>query len=368
VRVCFSEKVCPLRFHGKIELDNVHFAYPTNPQKLVLKGVSLSVEPGEKVALVGMTGCGKSSIMSLLLRLYEPQQGKILIDGRPIEQYDVRYLRSRMVIVDQSTVLFRLTIRENIALGLGPHQMNDEEIQKVCEDACAWDFIQEQTDKLTTDLTTGGSNLSGGQRQRLAIARAMGRKPDIILLDEATSALDVKNESLVQKALDKLAKQGSALVIAHRLSTIKDSDQIVVLDQGVKQEQGTHDGLLRKAGDENLAVSSHGLAEHRTPPRSKSIDVFREPCTVLRRRLRSTSPQSRTALAAWRGGDAGVTYKSFWDASTKEGKEVLTLKQMQADLKKLRAELSTLEGRAAEITQHITAVFPEPAPAGWTVQ
>merc|ERR1719387_689492 len=158
--------------------------------------------------------------MSLLLRLYQPQKGQIKIDGRSIEDYDVNYLRSRMVIVDQHTVLFRMTLRENITFGL-QRDKGDDEIQRTCEEACAWDFIQEKPDKLMTDVTTGGGNLSGGQRQRLAIARAMIRNPDIILLDEATSALDVKNETVVQKALDKLAKQGSALVIAHRLSTIR---------------------------------------------------------------------------------------------------------------------------------------------------
>jgi len=175
------------------------------------------------VALVGPTGCGKSSCMALLQRLYEPQVGVILLDDVPIQEYDVHYLRSRVVIVDQSTVLFTQTIRDNLTYGI-ERDVSDAEVVQACKDAQAWEFIDEKPDKLLTMLESGGSNLSGGQRQRLAIARAMLRRPDVILLDEATSALDNENEAKVQQALDTLARRGSALVIAHRLSTIKDSD------------------------------------------------------------------------------------------------------------------------------------------------
>merc|ERR1719277_1896530 len=180
--------------------------------------------------------------MSLLLRLYNPMQGTIRIDGRPIEDYDVQYLRSRIAIVDQNTVLFRKTLCENIAYGI--RDASSEDVKKACEEACAWEFIQEKPDKLMTEIATGGSNLSGGQRQRVAIARAIVRRPDVILLDEATSALDAQNERIVQEALDKLAKHGSALVVAHRLSTIQGSDKIVVVDKGQKIEEGTHEELL----------------------------------------------------------------------------------------------------------------------------
>jgi ATP-binding cassette subfamily B protein len=236
-------KLRPARFYGRIEFENVHFAYPSERRKPVLQGLSFKVAPGEKVALVGTTGCGKSSTMNLLQRLYEPQSGRVLIDGIPIEEFDPHYLRQRIAIVDQHTVLFNATIRDNVAYGC---DATDEEVITACKEARAWEFINSKPDKLMTMIADGGKNLSGGQRQRLAIARCLVRKPDVILLDEATSALDNENEALVQEALDALAAKGSALVIAHRLSTIADSDKIVVLDEGKVVEEGTHAALVCK--------------------------------------------------------------------------------------------------------------------------
>ena len=166
---------------------------------------------------------------------------EILIDDVPLEEYDLQYLRQRIVIVDQATVLFNDTIRSNIAYGT---DATDEEVIEALKAAKAWEFVNEMPDKIWSEVSEGGDNLSGGQRQRLAIARAMVRKPDVILLDEATSALDNKSEAMVQEALDQLSKQGSSLVIAHRLSTIKDSDKIVVIDNGQKVEEGTHSELM----------------------------------------------------------------------------------------------------------------------------
>merc|ERR1711988_1762953 len=157
--------------------------------------------------------------MSLLQRLYDPLEGQILIDDVPLQAYDLTFLRSRIVIVDQFTVLFKATIKDNLTYGMDPVP-SDEQIVQACKDARAWEFISDKPDKLLTMLDSGGSNLSGGQKQRLAIARAMIRSPDVILLDEATSALDNENEAKVQEALDALARRGSALVIAHRLSTV----------------------------------------------------------------------------------------------------------------------------------------------------
>jgi ABC-type multidrug transport system fused ATPase/permease subunit len=248
VRLLLSSKRMPLRFEGAIEFDNVVFRYPTDLRKEVLAGLSFSVRPREKVALVGEAGCGKSSCMGLLQRLYDPLEGCIRIDGIPLQDYNVNFLRSRVVIVDQRPVLFATTVRENITYGLR-REVSDDEVIQVLRDASLWEGdngIKSKPDQILTRLGSGGVALSGGQTQRVSIARAMIRNPDVILLDEATSALDNKNEKIVQEALDRLARRGSALVIAHRLTTIKDADKIVVMRKGRMAEQGTHNELLSK--------------------------------------------------------------------------------------------------------------------------
>eukprot|EP00747_Dinoflagellata_sp_TGD_P186752 gnl/TRDRNA2_/TRDRNA2_44002_c0_seq1.p1 gnl/TRDRNA2_/TRDRNA2_44002_c0~~gnl/TRDRNA2_/TRDRNA2_44002_c0_seq1.p1 ORF type:complete len:1022 (+),score=196.51 gnl/TRDRNA2_/TRDRNA2_44002_c0_seq1:453-3068(+) len=244
----FSHKKVPTHFDGRIEFDNVDFRYPTELRKAVLNGLSFTVEPGQKVALVGEAGCGKSSCMALLQRLYDPIAGEIRLDGVPLPEYNVNFLRSRVVIVDQKPVLFASSVRDNITYGLG-RAVDDEQVIQVLRDASLWEGengIKNKPDQILTKLGSGGISLSGGQTQRVSIARAMIRNPDVILLDEATSALDNKNEKIVQEALDRLARRGSALVIAHRLTTIKDADKIVVMRKGVLAEQGTHSELLAR--------------------------------------------------------------------------------------------------------------------------
>jgi len=367
VTVCFSTKVRPTRFHGLIEFDDVHFAYPTNPQKPVLRGVSFTVQPGQKVALVGSTGCGKSSIMALLQRLFEPQRGSIKVDGRPIEDYDVRFLRSRMVIVDQSTVLFATTLRDNIIYGLD-EEVDDKRLEQVCKDACAWSFIEGKPDHLMSEVSTRGANLSGGERQRVAIARAMVRNPDVILLDEATSALDTKNERVVQEALDKLAKQGSALVIAHRLSTIQDSDKIIVVDQGVNLEEGLHSDLIKKQPEKEEPImrpvaspcrkcSGAGdltVVSPRESGEAATMETLPGPPPVMERATSAPAVMAQGDPAV--GLPQKVSYRELWESAS--GSEKMTVQQMQKRIDGLEEELTGLRGRMHKIRSYMSEALP----------
>jgi len=244
-------KLRPERFEGQIQFINVEFTFPSEPHKPILNRLSFSVNPGEKVAFVGSTGCGKSTSIKLIERFYAPTAGTILLDGRPIDTYDVHHLRRHMSVVAQETVLFSTTIRENIIYGLLREEracISDAEIERACRRANAWDFIQEFPRGLETYAGEKGVKMSGGQKQRLAIARAIIRNPTIVLLDEATSALDSKAEALVQGALDEMVvgnnSIGCTIVIAHRLSTVKQCDRIFVMDKGEIKESGPHDELL----------------------------------------------------------------------------------------------------------------------------
>eukprot|EP00463_Aulacantha_scolymantha_P000103 TRINITY_DN105_c0_g1_i3.p1 TRINITY_DN105_c0_g1~~TRINITY_DN105_c0_g1_i3.p1 ORF type:complete len:393 (+),score=52.50 TRINITY_DN105_c0_g1_i3:1535-2713(+) len=241
----------PERFEGRIEFQNVDFTFPTEPNKQILKSFSFTADPGQKVAFVGATGCGKSTSIKLIERYYNPTCGTILLDGRPIEKYDVHHLRRHMSVVAQDNILFSTTIRENIIYGVPKHQrdtMKDEEIEDACRRANAWEFICQFPRKFETYVGESGVKLSGGQKQRIAITRAIIRKPTILLLDEATSALDAKSESHVQQALDRMVEdncRGCTIMIAHRLTTIRNCDKIIVMDNGMKVEEGSHVELLK---------------------------------------------------------------------------------------------------------------------------
>ena len=238
------------RFVGNISFDNVKFFYPSRPDFTVLKNVSFKVNSGEMLALVGPSGSGKSTIASLLLRFYELQSGKISIDGKDISSYDLTEYRNNLAIVPQDVLLFGGTIKENIAYG--KLDATDTEIREAARQANAFDFIESFPEKFQTKVGERGIQLSGGQRQRIAIARAILKNPSILILDEATSSLDSESERLVQEALDKLMKGRTSIVIAHRLSTIRNADKIIVLENGLVRESGTHaelsavtDGLYR---------------------------------------------------------------------------------------------------------------------------
>ena len=226
--------VRPTQFKGHLVFQDVKFTYPTEKQKPVLRGFSFEVRPGQKVATVGGAGCGKSTSMYLLQRLYDCDEGLITIDGLPIQDYDVHHLRRSIGIVAQDNILFSASIKDNICYGMGQGHLpmpTDEEIWAICEKANAKEFLMQFPNLLNTFVGERGVKLSGGQKQRIAICRAMIRKPTILLLDEATSALDPVNEKVVQRALDTMMKEfhGVAIVIAHRLTTVRNCDNIVMM-------------------------------------------------------------------------------------------------------------------------------------------
>jgi len=226
------------RLQGDILFDNVAFSYPTRADMPVLKGVSLNIPSGQKVAIVGQSGAGKSTVMQLLLQFHQPLGGRILADGVNIQDYDLAAYRENFAIVPQEVILFGGTIRENILYG--KPDASDAEIMAAAKQANAWDFIDSFPEGLETIVGERGIKLSGGQRQRIAIARAILRNPSILLLDEATSSLDAESERLVQEALENLMEGRTSIIIAHRLATIREVDCIYVLEGGNIVEQGTH--------------------------------------------------------------------------------------------------------------------------------
>ncbi|XP_019364107.1 PREDICTED: multidrug resistance protein 1-like isoform X1 [Gavialis gangeticus] len=250
----------PERLIGEIEFKNIHFSYPSRPDIRILSGLSLKVQTGKTIALVGSSGCGKSTTIQLLQRFYDPVQGEITLDGRDIRTLNVRWLRENIGIVSQEPVLFATTIAENIRYGR--EDISDVEIEQAAKEANAFDFISRLPDKFNTLVGERGAQLSGGQKQRIAIARALARNPKILLLDEATSALDTQSESIVQTALDKARAGRTTIVIAHRLSTIRNADIIAGFERGVLVEQGTHNELMAQKGVYYSLVMQQGHNEN----------------------------------------------------------------------------------------------------------
>jgi len=251
------------QLEGKIEFNEVKFYYPSDPNKrIILNGINLLFESGKKIALVGESGCGKSTIVNLIERLYDINEGKILIDGIEINRYDIYYLRSFIGYVQQEPVLFNKSIRDNIIFGREEYLKSigniEELIQKACEEAYVNEFLDSLPGKLNYIVGVKGNKLSGGQKQRIAIARAIITRPKIIILDEATSSLDNISEKEVQRALDNISqKRVTTIIIAHRLSTIKNADLIYAIKGGNVLEQGTHDKLLELGGYYAGLIYSH---------------------------------------------------------------------------------------------------------------
>ena len=230
------------KIKGNVTFKNVAFSYHSRKEIKVLKDVSFTANFGQKIAIVGPSGTGKSTIASLLLRFYTIDEGEILVDGKNIYDFDLESLRGNMSIVPQDVILFGGTIKENIAYG-NPNA-TEEEIVTASKQANAYNFIESFPEKFETIVGERGIKLSGGQRQRIAIARALLKNPSILILDEATSSLDSESEKLVQEALEILMQGRTSIIIAHRLSTIRSADQILVLDKGKITEQGTHQELI----------------------------------------------------------------------------------------------------------------------------
>ncbi|KAF0442740.1 P-loop containing nucleoside triphosphate hydrolase protein [Gigaspora margarita] len=270
----------PTNCEGRIQFKNTSFIYPSRPSIMALNNVSLDIEPGTTVALVGTSGSGKSTIVSLSLRFYDPISGEILLDGRDIKSLNVTWLRRQMSLVGQEPVLFNTTIAENVAHGLiGSiyENISDDKKRIMVEHACqmsnAHGFIMNLPEKYDSMVGEGGLLLSGGQKQRIAIARAIIKDPKILLLDEATSALDSRSEGIVQDALDKASKDRTTIVVAHRLSTVRNATKIIVMGDGSIIESGTHDELMAKKGAYSQLVEAQQLqqAEEKQDSLDKSI-------------------------------------------------------------------------------------------------
>lgn len=231
---------------GILRFKSVDFSYPSRPDVVVLRGFELAVNPGEVVALVGPSGAGKSTVASLVSRFYDPTGGSITLDGTNLKRYDPRSLRRKIGAVMQEPILFAESIADNVRYGRP--DASDEEVRRAARTANAEGFIEEFPEGYGTLVGERGVRLSGGQKQRIAVARAVLKDPRILILDEATSALDSESEHLVHEALDRLMKGRTTIVIAHRLSTVRNADRVVVLDQGMVVESGTHAELMSANG------------------------------------------------------------------------------------------------------------------------
>ncbi|CAF2451835.1 unnamed protein product [Rotaria sp. Silwood2] len=267
-----TESICNI--NGDIEFDNVNFIYPSRKDTPVLRNLSLIARAGQTTAIVGASGCGKSTCISLFLRYYEPSSGQITIDGRPITDYNVQHFRQNIGVVSQEPILFDMSIYENIRFG--KVNATQAEIEQAAREANAHNFIMQLPNKYETLVGEHGIQLSGGEKQRIALARALVTQPAFLLLDEATSALDNVNEKIVQEALDRACKNRTTIVIAHRLTTIQNAHQIYVVDNGSVLEQGTHETLMAKENGKYQAMVKRQQIERVYNDQDDMISIQKE--------------------------------------------------------------------------------------------
>jgi len=230
---------------GSIEFNNVSFSYVNKKQKECLKNINLKINSGEVIGIIGGTGSGKSTLVNLIPRLYDVTEGKLTVGGIDVKKYDIKTLRDNVAVVLQKNVLFSGTINENIRWG--NKDATNEDIVKVCKLAQADEFIQNFPNKYDTYIEEGGTNVSGGQKQRLCIARALLKKPKILILDDSTSAVDTKTDSLIRKAFKEEIPNTTKIIIAQRIASVQDADKIIIMEDGKIQNIGTHEELLKES-------------------------------------------------------------------------------------------------------------------------